>query len=76
MAAPLDEYEKEAGCVPILHPEDSGIALSPPEPWSRSELGPCVASEFSSHGNLIAHILRALYCHNTFEKLEDLTPYS
>lgn len=21
MAAPLDEYEKEAGCVPILHPE-------------------------------------------------------
>ncbi|CAM5084686.1 unnamed protein product [Natator depressus] len=22
MAAPLDEYEKEAGCVPILHPEE------------------------------------------------------
>ncbi|KAJ6651390.1 hypothetical protein lerEdw1_020963 [Lerista edwardsae] len=22
MAAPLDEYEKEAGCVPLLHPEE------------------------------------------------------
>lgn len=21
MAAPLEEYEKEAGCVPVLHPE-------------------------------------------------------
>lgn len=31
MAAPLDEYEKEAGCVPLLHPE---VSRSRP-PWQR-----------------------------------------